>query len=195
MVRNILVAGVGGQGVLTAAELIALAAVEAGHDVKKSEVHGLSQRGGSVYSHVRYGDRVYSPLIEEGDLDVLLALEQAEALRWVHYLRPGESLVILSTRRIIPVQVSLGHDRYPEGVEETVRPLARVLEVVDDVQVARELGNLRVGNSVLLGVLSRYLDLPQAAWETAFSHLFRDRVLELNLRAFTIGRTLARSES
>lgn len=189
-VRNILVAGVGGQGVLTAAELIALAALETGYEVKKSEVHGLSQRGGSVYSHVRYGDRVYSPLIEEGSLDVLLALEQAEGLRWTHYLRPGKSIVILSSRRIIPVQVSLGRDRYPEKVAETLERWAKRVEVVDDVRIAQELGDLRVGNSVLLGALSRYLDLPESAWEAAFTRLFRDRVLELNLQAFVLGRQM-----
>jgi len=189
-VTNVLIAGVGGQGAILASELLALAAIAAGNDVKQGEFHGVAQRGGAVFSHVRFGDHVYSPMARRGDVDYLLALEKLEALRYVGMLRPGGTAVV-GDLSIPPLSVSSGNDVYPD--DEQVR---RVLsEVTDDyhfipsIRLAEELGNARAHNVVLLGALSTFIDdVPPDVWLQSIEERVPKRFVELNKRAFQVGR-------
>ncbi len=188
---NILVAGVGGQGVLFASDVIAEVALAAGLLVIKSEIHGMAQRAGSVYSHVRFGPGVHSPIFDRGEGDFLLALERLEALRWQAWLRPGGTAIV-NDRRILPVAVALGEIAYPPDdalAEEFARAGQRLI-LVDAQSIARELGNVRVVNAVILGVLSRYLDadLPPAHWEADIARRVPVRAVAVNLAAFQRGR-------
>jgi len=185
---NVLVAGVGGQGIVLASELLALAAVADGLEAKQSEVHGVAQRGGSVVSHVRYGPRVHSPLIRCGEADVVLAGEQLEALRFAHYLKSG-GLIVMDNRIIKPIQLPDEPDKpYPEGIEEFLRGKGYDLMVVPAVRVAMDLGEKRAANVVLLGVLSTRLDLSDASWDSALETRFPKKILDLNRKAFAAGR-------
>jgi indolepyruvate ferredoxin oxidoreductase beta subunit len=168
--RDILIVGVGGQGVLLASELLSSVAMEAGYDVKKSEVHGMAQRGGVVSSHVRLGERVYSPLIPEGRADVLLAFEQSEALRWIHFLRPDGAAIINSKKLVPPIALLKGKGpAYPaDPVADIRRRISRVF-VVPAETIARDLGNPRIENTVLLGALSCFLEIPGTVWETVIA--------------------------
>jgi len=188
---NFLLVGVGGQGTILASNVLAELGLEAGYDVKKSEVHGMAQRGGSVSSHVRWGEVVRSPIIGAGEADVLLAFEKLEAVRYAELLRKG-GLALVSDHTIPPISVSSGDDVYPE--DERVR---RVLgEVTDDlhflptVATARELGNARAHNVVMLGALSQRLEVPLEVWERVIARSVPSRHVELNLRAFEEGRRL-----
>lgn len=187
-VLNVIIAGVGGQGIITASELLAKVAMEAGLDAKKSEVHGMSQRGGSVVSHVRLGPKVYSPLVEKGTCDVILSFEKSEALRWIHYLRPGGQ-VIINDLEIIPVPVSLGLDVYPKDVERIIREKAGCEPIlVPATELAKEAGDARTANTVLLGVLSRFLPFEVSLWEKVISENVKRETVEVNLKAFNLGR-------
>ncbi len=187
---NVIIAGVGGQGIILASELLALAAMEAGYDVKKSEVHGMSQRGGDVVSHVRFSEKVYSPLIEQGTCDLILAFEKAEALRYLHYLKPGEGVVVMNDLEIIPLPVTAGEDTYPENVEETIRNYANLV-VVDAIKRAKELGNPRVANTIMLGVASRFFDIPEDVWIRVISNRVPRKTIEVNRKAFQLGRSIS----
>lgn len=187
-VLNVIIAGVGGQGILTASELLAKVAMEAGLDAKKSEVHGMSQRGGSVVSHVRLGPKVYSPLIEKGACDVILSFEKAEALRWIHYLKPN-ARVIINDLEIIPTTVSLKLDSYPKDVEKIIREKANAeVYLVPATELAKQAGDARTANTVLLGALSRFLPFEVALWEKVISENVKKDTVEVNLRAFHLGR-------
>ncbi len=192
---NVIVAGVGGQGILTAAEVLARVALEAGLEVKKSEVKGLSQRGGSVVSFVRFGPRVYSPVIEKGTAQLLVAFERAEALRWVHFLKPEDNAVVLNDLTVVPLPATLGLDTYPQDVEETLRQVAGRLLVVNAPAVANRLGNPLVANTVVLGAASTLLPFPEDLWQRVLTDLFRRKYLEVNLQAFAEGRRLAHTSS
>jgi indolepyruvate ferredoxin oxidoreductase beta subunit len=183
---NVLVAGVGGQGAILASELIALAAIEAGLDAKQGEFHGVAQRGGSVFSHVRFGKRVFSPMAPRGTVDFLLAMEQLEALRYGHFVRKGGT-VVLNAHRIEPVR-TVDHRPYPDDVAAFLE--SKGFEVVElaGTQMAVELGNHRAANVVLLGRLASYLDIPQQAWERVLRNRIPKRFLDLNLRAFAAGK-------
>jgi indolepyruvate ferredoxin oxidoreductase beta subunit len=191
---NFLLVGVGGQGILTASDILAEFGLRAGCDVKKSEVHGMSQRGGAVSSHVRFGPRVYSPLIAQGEVDFLIALELLEALRWAGFLRP-QGTALVNTQRLPPIAVTSGGAWYPEA-EEVRQELAgrsdRVI-LVDAPRVAQELGNPRVSNIVLLGTLAALLPYPLALWEDVIRERVPARFIELNLQAFHVGQDLARA--
>jgi len=187
---NFLLVGVGGQGVLLASDILAEVGLRAGYDAKKSEVHGMAQRGGSVVSHVRWAEKVLSPLIGQGEVDYLLALEKLEALRYIEVLRPGGT-VIVNDHRIPPVSVSSGGDEYPD--DQRVR---RVLsEVTDDVhfvpgvELAEELGNARASNVVMLGALSKSLDIDLDIWLEVIAERVPEKYVELNHQAFLKGRT------
>jgi indolepyruvate ferredoxin oxidoreductase beta subunit len=185
---NVLVAGVGGQGIVLASELLALAAMADGLEAKQSEVHGVAQRGGSVVSHVRYGPRVHSPLIRCGQADVILAGEQLEALRFAHHLKPG-GLIVMDNRVIKPIQMPDEPEKpYPERIEEFLRGKRYELLVVPAVHVAIDLGEKRAANVVLLGVLSARLDLSDEAWGSALETRFPKKILDLNRQAFAAGR-------
>lgn len=187
---SIVLVGVGGQGVLLASEILAQAAVAAGYEVKTNEVHGMAQRGGSVMAQVRFGTQVFSPLVAQGTARVLGSLERIEALRNHHYLAPG-GLAVVSSQMIVPVTVSSGQASYPADAEERLRQAFPRLIYVDAVERANELGNARVANVILLGAMSRALDLPQDAWERSLSQCIKAQHRELNQRAFELGRGLA----
>ncbi|MGC9515358.1 indolepyruvate oxidoreductase subunit beta [Methanocrinis sp.] len=185
--KGVVLVGVGGQGILLASEIAARAAILAGYQVKTNEVHGMAQRGGSVIAHVRYGTEVFSPTVPEGTADVLGALEQIEALRYAHYAAPG-GLAVVSAQAVVPVTVSSGAAVYPEDVADRLRRAFPRLVYFDAAERAVELGDVRAANIVLLGALSRGLDLPAEAWEGAIRSSVKEKHRDLNLRAFEIGR-------
>jgi len=186
--KNLIICGVGGQGILLASELVALVAMEEGYDVKKSEVHGMAQRGGSVVSHVRIGHKVFSPLIEEGTADVILAFEKAEALRWVHYLNPKKGVLIVNDLEIVPPFVSIGLDEYPKDIEKTLKSIAKEAYFVDGIGLARQAGNERTANVALLGVLSNYMPFNEETWIEVIKRRVPPKTIEANLKAFSLGR-------
>lgn len=185
---NVLMAGVGGQGTLLASEILAHAALEEGLLAKQSEVHGVAQRGGSVVSHVRFGERVYSPLIRCGEADVLCAGEQLEGLRYAHYLRSGGA-VVMDERIIEPVRMpDEAAKSYPTGVSGFLRDKGFEVKVVPALRIAMELGDKRCANVVLLGAVSRELTFAPGSWMSALARRLPARVRDLNERAFEAGR-------
>jgi indolepyruvate ferredoxin oxidoreductase beta subunit len=182
--------GVGGQGILLASEIIAQAAVAAGYDVKTNEVHGMAQRGGSVMAQIRFGPCVHSPLVAEGTARVLGSLERIEALRNHHYLAP-DGLAVVSSQAIVPVTVSSGQAAYPADAEARLRQAFPRLVYVEAVERATELGNARAANVILLGAMSKALDLPPGAWEQSLTQCVKPQHLAINQRAFELGRSLA----
>ena len=189
-VINILIVGVGGQGVLLASEVLSAVAMEAGYDTKKSEVHGMAQRGGVVSSHVRMGEKVYSPLIKEGHADVILAFEQAEAMRWVHFLKKDGTIIINDYRLVPPIASMKGFD-YPNDPVGSVKKRVPQTKVIDAVSIAKRLGNPRLVNTILLGILSNSLDIPVKIWEKVISERVPKGTEALNTEAFTAGRSQA----
>lgn len=185
--RNILFSGVGGQGILLASELTAAALLGSGFDVKKSEVHGMAQRGGSVTAELRYGTRVYSPLIEPGGVDIQMAFEEMEAVRYLPYLHPG-STVIVNTQHILPPAVATGQASYPERVLDELT--GRNIEViaVDAFTIAREAGEVRTANVALVGALSVHLPVEAKLFEEIIAQQVPERFRNENLRAFAAGR-------
>lgn len=190
MVTSILLAGVGGQGILLVAKIMAKAAELAGLDVCSNEIHGMAQRGGSVIAQIRFGKEVCSPLILEGTADAILALEGAEALRCAHFLKPG-GFAAVSRLRILPVTVTAGSSVYPDEIEMEKR-LRRVfpdLAYVDCVKQARELGDIRLANTLLAGVLAARLDLPAEVWRGALETcISKPAMRAINIRAFELGK-------
>jgi len=191
---NIMLVGVGGQGTLLAADVIALVGMEAGLDVKKSEVHGMAQRGGSVTSHVRWGETVSSPLIPLGSADFVVAFERIEALRHLQMLGP-KGVVLVNEYGIVPVTVTSGGATYPSQEEETGVYDATGIEpvYVDAVCMAQNLGNARANNVVILGALSSYLDVPVETWLKVIAERVPARFVELNQQAFHAGRNAIKS--
>jgi indolepyruvate ferredoxin oxidoreductase beta subunit len=191
---NILVCGVGGQGVILFSNIISELAMTAGLDVKKSEVHGMAQRGGSVTTHIRYAQKVYSPLIEQGTADIIVAFEMMEALRYIHFLGPKGRL-IYDTHRIDPLPVSTGVVERPpdEQLDERLDARAPDRQAVPAFQTALRLGNARVQNTVMLGAISCFLEFPEAAFHQAITRLVKPKVVELNLKAFAEGQALCAS--
>jgi indolepyruvate ferredoxin oxidoreductase beta subunit len=186
---SVVFVGVGGQGILLASTIVARAAMIAGHQVKTNEVHGMAQRGGSVIAHVRYGTEVFSPTVPEGTADALGALEEIEALRYAHYAAP-EGLAVVNATSVVPVTVSSGAATYPEDVADRLRRAFPRLVYFDAGKRAEDLGNVRAANIVLLGALSRGLDLPLEAWEEAIRASVKEKQRDLNLRAFEIGKNV-----
>ena len=166
--------------------MLAQAAICAGYDVKKNEVHGMAQRGGAVVSEVRFGRRVRSPLIPDGEVDVLLALEMLEGLRHLHRLRP-EGVVIADELRIRPAVRPPGAPGYPEDVADQLRSLGHRVVLIPAAELARGAGNARAANTVLIGALSRHLELPEEAWQRSLRMCLRPSLLEVNVRAFGLG--------
>jgi len=185
-VTNIILTGVGGQGILTASEIISEAAVQAGYDVKKSEVHGMSQRGGSVNSHVRFGEKVYSTLVTKGDCDLLLGFEKLEALRMAYFVREDGNIVV-NNQRINPTTVISGSATYPENIEEALKERFKLVTFIDALRIAQQAGNPRTANTAMLGAASKLLDIPADIWEKAIVQRVPERYIEANLRAFQMG--------
>ena len=186
---SVVLAGVGGQGILLASEVIARAAMAAGHDVKTNEVHGMAQRGGSVIAQIRYGKKVHSPLVAVGTAKVLGGLEKIEPLRYAQYLAP-DGLAVVSSQAMVPVTVSSGGGTYPENAEALLREVFPKLVYVNAADEAVKLGNVRVANIVIVGVLSTALDLPVDAWHEAIKTTVKTRFIDINLKAFEAGRGL-----
>jgi len=189
-ITNIILTGVGGQGILMASEIISEAAAQMGYDVKKSEIHGMSQRGGSVNSHVRFGEKVYSPLVVKGDCDLLLAFEKLEALRMADFVKEGGSIVV-NDQQIIPTTVISGAATYPDGIEEILKANAKTLTFVDALKIAKEAGNQRAANTVLLGAASKRLNIPLEIWEEAIAKRVPERAIAVNLKSFHMGLQIA----
>lgn len=187
--KSIVLVGVGGQGILLGSEILAQAAMLQGYEVKTNEVHGMAQRGGSVMAQIRYGHEVKSPLVPKNAAHILGALEKIEALRYADYLRP-DGLAAVSTQAILPVTVSSGAARYPDDAEAEAR-LRRAfprIVYIDAAKIARSLGDIRAANIVLLGAISRGLDLPDDVWEKAIGLCVKEKFLKTNLLAFAAGR-------
>lgn len=186
---NFMLVGVGGQGTLLASDVLAAVGLCAGYEVKKSEVHGMAQRGGSVSSHVRWGKSVPSPLIGKGEVDILVAFERVEAVRYVDLLRPGGKILV-NDHAIVPMTVTAGDATYPSD-DEIVAALKQAtpdVVLIDGIAIAEALGNARVNNVVLLGALSRWLDVEAAVWEEVIAGRVPPRYKELNMEAFKRGR-------
>lgn len=188
-VTNILLCGVGGQGVILASNIVSIAAMLSKVQVKKSEVHGMSQRGGSVVTHVRYGPSVASPLISKGRADFMVAFEKVESLRYIDYLSE-DAVVIVNDREIVPTTVSSGPYDYPEDVVEHLRRHVPVV-LLDGPAIAREVGNARTSNTVIVGALSAKLDIPQAIWRAAIYRSVPSGTEKINMLAFEAGRKVA----
>jgi len=186
---NIILSGVGGQGVLVASDIIVDVALKCGYDTKKSEVHGMAQRGGSVLSQVRYGRKIYSPLITVGQADLILAFEKLEAVRYLDFLKPG-GIVIFNTQQITPLTVYTTNTEYTKNIAELCRRKTDHVISVDAVQIAEQLGNLKVLNSVMLGTLSRFLDLAVESWYDSILNRVPGKTGDLNKKAFEQGQAL-----
>ena len=189
MTTSVVLAGVGGQGILLASEIVAQAAVTEGFDVKTNEVHGMAQRGGSVIAQIRYGKEVFSPLVPKGTAKVLGSLERIECLRYVDYLA-DDGVAIVSDQKIIPVTASTGATPYPDVDEATLSRFFPRLVYLQALDMATALGNVKTANIVLLGKLSTYLDLPESAWETAIKRSVKEQHIAVNIAAFQKGRAV-----
>ncbi len=185
---NFLVVGVGGQGVLTASDIIAQVGLDLGLDAKKSEIHGFAQRGGVVESHVRWAPQVASPTNARGEVDVLLAFELLEAARWVDWLRPGGTIIV-NRQRIIPMSVSVGQEVYPPEADllAALKRRSGCLVTLDALKLAEEAGNARTVNTVMLAALAALLDTPREVWETAILRRVPARYGDVNRKAFALG--------
>jgi indolepyruvate ferredoxin oxidoreductase beta subunit len=190
---NVLIVGVGGQGVILVSKVLAYLAQSRGLDVKQSEVHGMAKRGGSVFSHVRFGPRVWSPTIPKGESDILVALEWAEGMRWLPHLKPGAGIFVCDTKRIVPPFACLNRRpgaplRYSRETPAEVRSHVAEGYAIDATQIAEELGNERAANVVLLGALSVALDFSVSDWEAALAEFVPKKTIPVNLEAFRRGR-------
>lgn len=182
-VTNILIVGVGGQGTILASNVVSYAAMNAGLDVKKSEIHGMSQRGGSVFSHVRFGKTVSSPVIPLGEVDVLISLEEMETARWLDYLNKDSKVIIL-TNRIFPANVTV----YPEGIVSEISAKLTNTIAIDPKKYTEKLGNEKFLNIFLLGVLSKFIQIPDDCWNKAIKSLVPEGTFDKNLEAFNAGK-------
>jgi len=182
-VTNVFICGVGGQGILLASEILSEAALAKGLDVKKSEVHGMAQRGGSVVSHVRFGEKVHSPVIAPGEADLLVSFEKMEAVRWIHSLA-ADGKVIVNDQEIVPS----GLETYPDDVDSQLAERAPDALKIDALGLAREAGHPRAVNVVMLGAFSKFLDFPPEDWQKAIEKRVPPKTREINLKAFELGR-------
>ncbi len=183
---NILICGVGGQGVLLAGDIIAETAIAAGFDAKKSEVHGMAQRGGSVVSHVRYGDRVNSPLIREGEADVILSFEEMETARYLSFLKPGGA-VIINRQQVMPMTVATGQAQYPADIVDRIRAQVPNTALCDGPALSAQAGSAKTINVVLVGALARQLGIPGETWIATISSRVPPKTVEMNRKAFELG--------
>ena len=186
--KNIMIVGVGGQGSLLASKLLGRLLCNEGYDVKVSEVHGMSQRGGSVVTYVRYGDKVYSPIIDKGEADFIVSFEKLEAARWVSCLRQGGQIVT-NTRETDPMPVITGVAEYPHEVLESLKAKGVSIDAVDALALAEEAGSSKAVNIVLMGRLSKYFDIPVEKWIKAIEESVKPKFVELNKKAFELGRS------
>ena len=182
---NIMVVGVGGQGTLLTSRIIGKTALAAGYDVKLSEVHGMAQRGGSVVTFVRYGEKVYEPVCEEGSVDVLISFERLEALRYAHFLKP-DGVIIVNDTRIDPMTVVIGNASYPEGIIEKLSG-EHTLYKIDGKEIAKNLGNSKVLNTVVLGLAAKHIGFTEEEWLEVLRSTVPQKTIEINTLAFKAG--------
>ena len=183
---NVMIVGVGGQGSLLASKLLGRLLTDEGYDVKVSEVHGMSQRGGSVVTYVRFGDKVYSPLICDGEADYIVSFEKLEAARWASALREG-GRIIVNTQEIDPMPVLIGKSEYPSDILDGLKSKGVKIDEVDALSVALEAGSPKAVNIVLMSKLARYLDIPRDKWIAAIEAIVAPKFAELNKKAFNLG--------
>lgn len=186
--KNIMIVGVGGQGTLLTSRILGGITIDAGYDVKLSEVHGMAQRGGSVVTFVRYGEKVAEPIVEEGQADVLIAFERLEALRYAHFLKK-DGVIIVNDQRIDPMPVVIGNATYPENIIETLSQKYRILKV-DAMEQAKDLGNPKVFNMIILGIAAQHMDFSKEQWNKVIENTVPPKTIELNKKAFDIGYCL-----
>ncbi len=186
MNKSIMIVGVGGQGTLLTSRILGSALLDCGYDVKVSEVHGMSQRGGSVVTYVRYGEKVSSPIIEKGEADIILAFEKLEAARWLEYLKP-DGKIIVNSQQIDPMPVVIGTTEYPEDVIGAVKAAGADVDVIDALSLAVEAGNAKAVNVVLIGAMAKSTSLDKEVWIKALKDNVPPKFLELNLKAFEMG--------
>lgn len=187
MVKNVMIVGVGGQGSLLASKLLGHLLLSEGYDVKVSEVHGMSQRGGSVVTYVRFGDKVYSPVIDKGQADYIVSFELLEAARYVEFLKPDGHIVV-NTQTIDPMPVIIGAAQYPENLVEKMKDKGFIVDAMDCLSLANEAGSSKAVNLVLMGKLSTFFDIPEEKWIKAIEECVPAKFKELNLKAFSLGR-------
>ena len=189
MTKNMMIVGVGGQGSLLASKLIGHVLLHQGHDVKVSEVHGMSQRGGSVVTYVRWGEKVFSPIVDKGEADYIVSFELLEAARYLEYLKPGGQIVT-STMQINPMPVITGAAAYPQDLLGKMRDLGVKADAVDTLTLSQQAGSTKTANIVLMGRLSRYFDFGEEVWQEALAACIAPRFLEMNRKAFALGRNV-----
>ena len=188
MTKNIMIVGVGGQGSLLASKLLGHLLLTQGYDVKVSEVHGMSQRGGSVVTYVRFGEKVYSPVIDKGEADFIVSFEKLEAARYVEYLKK-DGRIVVNTQEIDPMPVITGAARYPEDLVGKMEGAGVQVDAMDCLSLAEEAGSAKAVNIVLMGRLSKYFDeIPAEKWRQALRECVPEKYVELNLKAFALGR-------
>ncbi len=186
--KNIMIVGVGGQGTLLTSRILGGITLQAGYDVKLSEVHGMAQRGGSVVTFVRYGDKVSEPIIEEGQADVIIAFERLEALRYVHFLKK-DGVLIVNDQRIDPMPVVIGAASYPENIIETLEKRCKVLKV-DAINEAKKLGNMKTFNIIILGIAAQHMNFSKEEWLKVIENTVPPKTVEVNKKAFEVGYQL-----
>ena len=185
--KNVMIVGVGGQGSLLASKLLGRLLLSRGYDIKVSEVHGMSQRGGSVVTYVRFGDKVYSPVIDKGEADFIVSFELLEAARWTEFLKPG-GRIITNTQKINPMPVIIGAAEYPEDLLGKMEAAGLQVDAMDALSLAEEAGSSKAVNLVLMGKLSKYFDFTEQEWLAAIEASVPPKFLELNKKAFALGR-------
>lgn len=185
-VNSIVIVGVGGQGTLLASRLLGNVLLSRGYDVKVSEVHGMSQRGGAVVTYVKYGENVASPVIRQGEADIILAFEMLEAARWFDFLKP-EGKMVVNTQQIDPMPVVIGSATYPQGVLETLRATGADVMEIDALPLAEQAGSTKAVNVVLIGAMASRTDFPLEVWHAAIKETVPPKFLEMNLKAFELG--------
>jgi indolepyruvate ferredoxin oxidoreductase beta subunit len=188
---SILFAGVGGQGVLLGAEITALAATDVGYDVKQTEVHGISQRGGSVETHVRFGKKVWSPIVTPGRAHIVMGLEKLEALRFAHYADPLEGIIFVNEHQIIPGSVTNAEELYPSDIIGPIEDRGYRIHVLEASRIAHELGDGRMANIVMVGAMCKHLPIPEEVWLDTIRTRIPARFRESNLQAFASGKAAA----
>ncbi len=187
MVKNIMIVGVGGQGALLASKTLGQVLLDAGFDVKVSEVHGMSQRGGSVVTYVRYGEKVYSPIVDKGEADFIVSFEMLEAARYTEFLKK-DGRIVVNTQNIDPMPVITGAAEYPADLENKMKNAGFAVDAVDCLSLAEQAGTAKAVNIVLMGRLSKYMDFSEEAWLKAIEKLVKPQFLEMNKKAFMLGR-------
>jgi indolepyruvate ferredoxin oxidoreductase beta subunit len=185
-VKSILLAGVGGQGILRASDIMCEALMEAGFDVKKSEVHGMAQRGGCVTSHVRYGSKVYSPLAKLESIDIIISFEKMETMRYLNYLSKDASLIV-NSEKIYPPAVNIGDLPYPKDITKLLQERYKTVQKIDATELAQKAGNVKAANVVLLGAISNLMEINSAIWEKIIKKSFPEKLIKMNLAAFQMG--------